>query len=242
MPPVDVAAATRPLASRATQPTVPPDRSDLPPRQRGPPLFAHPLGDERARRGAARSRSRTRTRRRPRRPAGRAASAPSPSGPRRSGFFTSRNAPTAPARPSPHITEASHSTSPSTVSAEPVPALNRGSSSRTTTAATAASSAEPPRARTSYPARAAARHPASGRLPVAVLGRPIAGAAMHDDRGTHLARDHMLRSASSATAARVACAAVRPALLALCAFFLLLSGAACAHRPLAVVLSFAACP
>jgi hypothetical protein len=70
---------------------------------------------------------------------------------------------TAPARPSrPSIRQASHSTVPSRVRLLPTPALNAsGSASMLATAATTASTASPPRARTLQPAASAAASPRS---------------------------------------------------------------------------------
>ena len=88
----------------------------------------------------------------------------------------SRTAPTAPAAPCPLITDASHSTLPSSVSVEPVPALKIGLSSSTVTAATTASTAEPPAFRTACPARAAARQPATCAAPSGSVSSPSAPA------------------------------------------------------------------
>ena len=78
---------------------------------------------------------------------------------RRIGFFTSVRQPTAPAPPAcPRITDASVSTLPRRLSADPTPALNVGSSSRQITAASTAPSALPPDAR--RPAATASRRPA----------------------------------------------------------------------------------
>ncbi len=181
MPPVEVAAASRPAASSATAPTVP--KGCSPPGWKAPEAaFAAQSG----RAGAVRPSSPICASRAPQRcsvkkkaggsasrPCARAkASAPSPisiTWSERSitaratltGWREANSPATAPAdRVEPSITAASSSFVPVEVKTAPRPALNRGSSSSTRTAASTASSAVPPWDRTPDPASSAAFNPA----------------------------------------------------------------------------------
>ena len=183
VPPVEVAAATRPCASRATAPTVLPRCVDAD----GRGLGAEPVV------GRCEARLAGEARRRARRRASRA-------GPRRarrgrpgSGCGCRVSAATAPAARSlaAHERGVVERSRPCSSSAAPRPALKTGSSSSTITAACTASSASPPAARTAWPASTARCTPA--RAPVAVLGPPGPRPAVHDHRD-HAAHDTSRRA------------------------------------------------
>ena len=152
VPPVEVAAASRPSRSRATAPTVPAAQPEV----AGGEHLALAVGDQPrrvAQLDAVVGRERARRRRRRAARGGRRAA---PRG--RRGPGCARPPRTPPRRrsgPCPPSPTASSSTPPSSVSAAPRPALNTGSSSSTTTAASTASSALPPAASTAWPASTA---------------------------------------------------------------------------------------
>ena len=188
LPPVEVAAATLPRASRATAPTVPP-REASPAAKAQLALLGHEprlgrglepgLACER-RRPARRRASRGGPRRAPRAPPGpgcgsRASTATEPA-----------------ARSSPRMIDASSVTNPCSLSAAPRPALNTASSSSTIVAACTAASASPPAASTACPASTARRTPSSARS-CASAGHVARPAMDHDRDLAHARQDKGVR-------------------------------------------------